>query len=205
MGYQFDGVGRKIALTPGTVEIEVADLWSRWIDWLLTGDNTKFPLALRNVGGDPVSASKSLGLTFFLINGWRIVPQSADHRLTISGNLYTDPAGDSPVDTVPGYSVIVEYSVSNLIDQISGGGAEPPSPAEISAQIFDAEEIEAGLSFRKQQRLLAAAAGGTVSGATGGTADETIQIRNAGADSKVRLTVLSDQFGNRKQIVLDLD
>jgi len=116
MAYVFDGVNKKIQLTSGTTFVEVNDLYSRWIEWLLTSDNSKYPLALRNVGGDPISEVKNLGVTFFLVNGWRIVPQSADHRLTIEGNLVTDPSGFSPIDTVPGYSIIVEYSVSNLVD-----------------------------------------------------------------------------------------
>ena len=92
-------------------------MYSRWVDWLLTpGDNSKYLLAIRIVGGDPISDIKNLGLTFFLTNGWRIVPESLDYRLTLIGNLVTDPSGFSPIDAVPGYSIIVEYSVSNLVD-----------------------------------------------------------------------------------------
>ena len=92
-------------------------MYSRWVDWLLTpGDNSKYLLAIRIVGGDPISDIKNLGLTFFLTNGWRIVPESLDYRLTLIGNLVTDPSGFSPVDSVVGYSIVVEYSVSNLVD-----------------------------------------------------------------------------------------
>jgi hypothetical protein len=72
---------------------------------------------MRFVGGDPISATKNLGLTFFMINGWRIRPQEADHRLTVIGNLYTDPAGFSPfVSTLGVYNVTIEMQVSNLSD-----------------------------------------------------------------------------------------
>jgi hypothetical protein len=116
MGITFDGPNRKIQLTAGTVLVDIDDMYSQWVDWFLTGDNSKYLPAMRNVGGDPISAIKNLGITFFLTNGWRIVPDAADHRLTLNGNLVTDPSGFSPVDTVPGYSIIVEYSVSNLVD-----------------------------------------------------------------------------------------
>jgi hypothetical protein len=116
MGYEFDGPNKKIRLTIGTTAVEVDDMYSRWVDWFLTSDNSKFLPAIRNVGGDSISATKDLGLTFFLLNGWRIVPQDADHRLTLNGNLYTDPSGYSPIDSVPGRSIIVEYAVSNLVD-----------------------------------------------------------------------------------------
>lgn len=117
MAYTFDGPNKKIQLTGGVTSVEVSDMYSRWVDWLLTpGDNSKYLLAMRIVGGDPISDIKNLGLTFFLTNGWRIVPESTDYRLTLIGNLVTDPSGFSPVDTVSGYSIIVEYSVSNLVD-----------------------------------------------------------------------------------------
>lgn len=116
MGYEFDGPNKKIRLTIGTTLVEIDDMYSRWVDWFLTSDNSKYFMAIRCVGGDAISSVKNLGLTFFLINDWRIVPQSADHRLTLNGNLVTDPSGYSPIDTVPGYSIIVEYSVSNLVD-----------------------------------------------------------------------------------------
>lgn len=121
MGYNFDGPNRKIYLTTGTTESDIADMYSRWYDWWLTSDNSKYLMAFRNVGGDPTSDTAGLGITYFLMNNWRIVPQSADHRLQLNGNLYTDPFGYSPVDTVPGYSIVVEYSKSNLIDRLETG------------------------------------------------------------------------------------
>ena len=116
MGYSFDGTNKKIQLTAGTTEVSVADMYSRWVDWFLTSDNSKYLPAMRNVGGDAVSETKDLGITFFLTNGWRVVPDAADHRLILTGNFYTDPSGYSPIDTVSGYSIVVEYSVSNLVD-----------------------------------------------------------------------------------------
>ena len=116
MGFLFDGPNKKITLTAGTTSITCIDMYSRWVDWVAALDNNKYLPALRTVGGDPVSPTQNLGVTFFLTNGWRIVPQSAHHRLTISGNLYTEPFGDSVTDVVPGYNVVVEMSVSNLVD-----------------------------------------------------------------------------------------
>jgi hypothetical protein len=112
----FDGVNKKMLLSSGTTEISTVDLWSRWVDWTLTSDNGKYLPAMRNVGGDAISTVKNLGMTFFMINGWRVVPASENHRLALNGNLFTAPAGDSPIDTVPGFSIVVEYSVSSLVD-----------------------------------------------------------------------------------------
>jgi hypothetical protein len=129
MAYTFDGPTKLITLSSGTVEFSVLDLYSRWKDWMLLSDNTKYQPAMRTAGGDPISATKNLGATFFLLNGWRIRPQEADHRLTVNGNLYTDPSGSSPfVDTLGAYNVTIEMQVSNLsdstvaqMDQINAG------------------------------------------------------------------------------------
>jgi hypothetical protein len=113
----FDGDNKLILVNNGITELDVKiDLYSDWKEWVVLSDNSKYEQAMRSVGGDPLTGTQNLGATFFLMNGWRIVPYSGDHRLTITGNLYTDPSGFSPVNTVPGYSIIVEYTVSNLVD-----------------------------------------------------------------------------------------
>ena len=117
MGYAFDGTTKLISLTAGTTDFEISDLYSKWKEWVVLADNTKYLPAMRGVGGDPISDTKSLGSTFFLTNGWRIRPQEADHRLTVNGNLYTDPSGFSPfVATVGSYNVTIEMQVSSLVD-----------------------------------------------------------------------------------------
>ena len=124
----FDGVNRLIILA--TTQISAGEIWSRWVDWVAQSDNARFLPAMRNVGGDPISDVKSLGITFFLINGWRIRPMESDHRLVLDGNIYTDPSGFSPfVPTVGNYNVIVEMQVSNISDvtYVTGGGGGDPA------------------------------------------------------------------------------
>jgi len=117
MGYIFDGQSQVINLTSGTTSFDVSEMWSRWVDWFGVGDNSKYLLAMRTVGGDPISSTKSLGVTFFMINGWKIRPQESNHKLSVNGNLFTDPAGDSPfVSTLGSFNVVIEMSVSNLSD-----------------------------------------------------------------------------------------
>jgi hypothetical protein len=115
--FTFDGSSKLIIINFGISSIDVDDMYSRWVDWVSVSDNVKYPPAIRFVGGDAISSTKDLGLTFFLINGWRVRPQEADHRLTINGNLYTDPSGFSPlVGTVGAFNVMTEMTVSSLVD-----------------------------------------------------------------------------------------
>lgn len=120
----FDGPNSLIIVNAGITELDIKiDIYSDWKEWVLTSDNSKWNPALRVVGGDPISLTRNLGATYFLINGWRIRPDEVSHRLILSGNLFTDPAGFSPVvPTIGSYQVVVEYSTSNLIDGIDGEG-----------------------------------------------------------------------------------
>ena len=75
----------------------------------------RFPM--RSIGGDEITATQNAGATFFLQYGWRIRPYDADHRFIVNGNLYTDPAGESPfLSTVSAATVRIESQLSNLVD-----------------------------------------------------------------------------------------
>jgi hypothetical protein len=114
----------------GDNELNLVEMYSEWKQWLLD-DPTRLglPPAFREVGGDPVSLTQSLGTTFFLLNGWKIRPAERSHKLTIVGNLFTDPAGESVfVPTFGAFTVNTETRVSNLIDTVDTGG-DPTSIA----------------------------------------------------------------------------
>lgn len=114
--FTFDGPNRLIILG-NTEEFTTMELYSRWKEWMLESDNSKYEIAMRTVGGDPISDSASLGATFFLLNGWQIRPSESSHRLSIVGNIFTDPAGtDVIIPTLGTYTVLVEMRVSNLTD-----------------------------------------------------------------------------------------
>jgi hypothetical protein len=109
---------RIFILKAGVTEIDVQiDLYSDWKEETLIGDNGKYAPAMRTVGGDAITETQSLGDTYFLINGYRIRPQEASHELTITGNIFTDPAGDPIVlPTLGTFTVLVTNAVSNLVD-----------------------------------------------------------------------------------------
>lgn len=75
------------------------------------------PPAIRVIGGDPVTATQDAGITYFMINGWRFKPAEGDHKWTIVGNVFSDPAGQSVFKFTDGpYNVNTETRVSNLVD-----------------------------------------------------------------------------------------
>ena len=118
----------------------------------------------------------------------------------INGYTITIEDGNYVVSVVGGNSNLMDVLNLNSVavrGQNSAGMTENPARG-----FFDGETID-GMTFRNLQKLLAAAAAGLVSGATGGTADEWIEVRNAILGNKARIRALCDQHGNRKQIDLD--
>jgi len=120
MNFTFDGLNEIITPTDapimGSISIDVRDLYSRWVDWLLISDNSKYQQAMRVVGGDPLPGSKELGLTYFLMNGWKIRPYEASHIFNLNGNIYSEDGSSPYTPTVGAYNVTIINSVSNLVD-----------------------------------------------------------------------------------------
>lgn len=147
----FDGVNRVITeiSAAGDNELDLFEIYSEWKEWIkLSSANAGAPKAFRFVGGDPISFTEALGSTYFLVNNWKIRPAELDHRLTVVGDLFTDPAGQSPyVPTTGAFTVVVEAKVSALntvaqvrdIDLMIQGvvGNADVSPDDLTVTILD--------------------------------------------------------------------
>lgn len=113
----FDGPNKIIQVLDLVDSLEFkTDVYSAWKNWCVEGDNLKYQQAIRTVGGDPLTGGNSLGITFFLENGWRLRPFSRDHTLSISGNVYTTEGGTPFIPVEGSFSVSVIMTVSNLSD-----------------------------------------------------------------------------------------
>lgn len=116
----FDGPNKLMLVNEGVTAIDVEiDLYSDWKEWAQLYDHGKYLPAMRAVGGDPTTAGRALGATFFLVNGWRVRTWDGDHRLTVIGNLFTEE-GEPPFVPVTGpHTTIIESNVSNLVDRLT--------------------------------------------------------------------------------------
>lgn len=119
----FDGPNRIITVIDDVgnleMELDVVEIYSEWKVWCQanSGDNLRYLPAFSFVGGDPISATQSLGITYFLENGWRVRPAEKNHKLTIIGNLFTREEGESVfLPTLGSFTVNTETRVSNLVD-----------------------------------------------------------------------------------------
>lgn len=134
MAYTFNGVAKTITLSAGTVALDLVDLHSRWKDWLLL-DNAGFAPAFRAVGGD----IPAIPLYLFLLNGWRIVPQSANHSLTVgNGVLEVDGGGEPFVDPAGSYKIRINRQAPGIAIGYSITGGAGPSAESIAAAVLAA-------------------------------------------------------------------
>ena len=125
----FDGVSKTITLSAGTVNLNVRDLWSRWVDWLLIGDNSKYQVAMSQTGGDDidVAVGTKIPIYIFLQNGWRVRPQESSHTLAVvDGILLVSGSGDPFINTIGDYAIRINYqqpvqAISFTLGSSSGG------------------------------------------------------------------------------------
>lgn len=150
MAFTFNGNTKVITLTTGTLSVSVRDMWSRWVDWYLTSDNSKYLPAFVNVGGDSIDsgAGTSIPIYAFLMNGWKIKPQEANHTLSINdGILLVNGGGDPFNDTAGAYQVRINYSqpvqaITVSTSGTTGGGLTPAQDATLSAIKVDTTGIK---------------------------------------------------------------
>ncbi len=136
MSFTFDGANKLVVCNAGTTGIVLADLWSRYKDWLLEG-NAGHALAFDTVGGDPIDAGTMVPLYLFVKNGWRIRPQEATHTLNVTdGILVVAGGGDPFVNTLGAYPVRIRYSQPVQAFGYSSTGSTGPTAADIAAAVW---------------------------------------------------------------------
>lgn len=133
MAITFDPTNRRIILDSASVTPEV--IFSRWEDWMVSGDNAKYLPAFAHVGGNELGGGLYIPNYFFLLNGWRVRPMEVDHTLTITGNLFTSDGSTPVVRTAGPYQVNVNYTVPVQAQGIATSGSTGPSAADVAAEV----------------------------------------------------------------------
>ena len=135
MATQFDGTNKIISLGAGTTSISVRSLWSDWIRWHSTSDNSKYLFAFNLVGGNPIDAAAGTYIPFYvyLMNGWKIRPQDSDHTLDVTeGILLVDGGGDPFINTLSNRMVRINYHQPVQAITVASGGSPGISDQSIA-------------------------------------------------------------------------
>jgi len=138
MNFTIDGKTKLITINSGVTAVSVRDLWSRWVDWFLTGDNSKYPVAFVNVGGESIDEAQgtSIPIYAFLMNGWKIKPQESNHTLSISDGILLVNGGGDPFNNTDGsYNVKIVYSQPVQAITVATGSSSI-SPNELADAVW---------------------------------------------------------------------
>jgi len=132
VAYTFNGATKRITLPNGMVTLDLVDLHSRWKDWVLAG-NAECLLAFSTVGGEITE----IPLYLFMQNGWLIVPQSANHTLTVTNGILVGQGGADPfTDPAGSYKIRINRQTPGIaIGYSTTGGSGGPTAADIAAAV----------------------------------------------------------------------
>lgn len=133
MAITFDGVAKRVQLPAGAVSLDLAYLYSRYKDWLISSGSGA-PLAFDTVGGE----IPAIPLYLFLKNGWRIIPQAANHTLTVAGGILEVAEGGDPfVDPAGNYKIRINRQTPGIaIGYSTSGGSQGPTAESIADAVW---------------------------------------------------------------------
>jgi hypothetical protein len=118
MAITFDPTNKIVQLD--STSVSAATIWSRWVDYAVLSDNSKYGAVMTQLGGvAPVD------LYIFMENGWRVRPLEADGVTTITGNLLVTGGGSPIAQTLGNFNVLVnmETPVKASAIEVSTGGS----------------------------------------------------------------------------------
>jgi hypothetical protein len=146
----FDGDNKLIIVNLNENLIEIKkDIYSDWKEWAMQRDYLKFLPALRAIGGDPTIGGKSLGSTFFTINGWQILIQGGTNFV---GNIFSDDFS-TPFLAANGV-VLATSEVSNLVDTVKLNSSDLISAGVASSGQIDNQTIVLSDQIDNQTTIL---------------------------------------------------
>lgn len=145
MAIIFDPINKRIILD--SAFITAGQIYSRWKEWVLIGDNSKYLQAFSVLGGDPLGGGLFVASYFFLMNGWKIRPMEANHTLIIEGNISVIGGGTPVVQTLGNYNVSVQYTVPVQAQGIATSGGNVDISAIIAAMqaMLDSQILKANV------------------------------------------------------------
>lgn len=132
MAFTFNGAAKTITHSGGT--LSVAEMWSRYVDWLAVADNSKWGDLLTTVGRD----ENDIPLYVFLEPGVTIViTDNSIPSPVVDGVLKTRSGGDP----FGGAVVNARLREPGIAIGYSTGGGSGPSAESIAAAILAAAQI----------------------------------------------------------------
>jgi hypothetical protein len=132
----FDGDTLTIQLPSiGSYNVE-SEIYSAWKEWVLLGDNAKYPIAFDTTGGDVISDGQKIASYFFCRNdnGWRIQAPPSNGEVVVKGNLFPKSALDPMYVENAGFDAFIrqESSTSAVVVETGASGLTPAESSQLS-------------------------------------------------------------------------
>jgi len=142
--FVFDGPNKRIhieasAVVNGAVQFNVTELWSRYVDWLAIGDNSKYQQAMSVIGGQSIGGGQYVGTYLFFRNdlGWRGVPPAIDGTsIVIDGAFYPQDSTLPVLENLPDQETSLVINRSAIVFGMDTSGTPAPTAAEIAAAVW---------------------------------------------------------------------
>ncbi|MEN6629061.1 MAG: hypothetical protein ABFC42_05395 [Sulfuricella sp.] len=133
MAFTFNGAAKTITHSGGT--LSVMEMWSRYVDWLAIGDNSKYGDLLTTVGRD----EDDIPLYVFLEAGVTIVVSNNSVPTVVTDGVLKTRSGGDPFG---GAVVNARYQAPGIaIGYSTSGGSSGPTAESIAAAILAAAQI----------------------------------------------------------------
>jgi hypothetical protein len=119
-GYSKEGDDRHLHANTGVTTFDGKLEYSRWKDWVLTGDNSKYLQAFATVGGDDIGGGNRALPYFFIINGWVVHLDDANYEMTVTSAVLGPAGAALPVSYRAGRQQSVRYNAPLSGIQVGG-------------------------------------------------------------------------------------
>lgn len=130
MSFTFNGATKTISFTGGS--LSVREMWSRYMDWLAEGDNSKYLPMLRTVGMD----TPDIPFYLFLELGVTVVVANTTLPTVVGDGVLKTGDGRDPFG---GAVVNVRYEAPGIAIGYSTSGSTGPTAESIAAAVWNAQ------------------------------------------------------------------
>ena len=194
----FDGDLKLIYVLEGTTTLDIrADVWSAWVRWQERYQDEIYLLAMLRTGLETTPVGPT-GDSYFLINGWRLVVDFSQVR--ISGILFSqdyETAYFTPITLQPQFAAEVSTIVNTVEVPVAVEAVIGVDSAELIRDTILAAILESGETLADSLRIMRAESAGKVA-----VVGNTVTFRDA-ADSKDRIVATVDEDGQRIAVTAD--
>ncbi len=146
----FDGDNKRIHID-GTyqagdvIQFTPNELWSRYVDWVATGTNSRYLPAMEVIGGNSIGGGQYVGTYLFFRNdlGWRGVPPMVDGiTVMINGSFFGKDPELPVMENNPGQETDLVINRSTLVTAVSTSGGSTYTLAQIADAVWSRNNRE---------------------------------------------------------------